>query len=199
MLTEKQKEMLLFVHKWIETKGDSPTYDEIKDGLGRSKTAVRWLLLGLEERGFIVRPDHRARALKVLRLPESEAAVVVPLMGQIEDGTPVRAMRWQLGTLAYPAAFLSGGEHFALEVRGDSMIDAGILENDTVILRKQSEVETGDIVLAMIDGEEVALRRIRKGEKSIALEPANTTYRTRFLKPARVRVQAKMVSLYRRY
>ncbi len=199
MLTEKQKEMLLFVHNWIETKGDAPTYDEIKDGLGRSKTAVRWLLLGLEERGFIVRPDHRARALKVLRLPESEAAIVVPLMGQIETGTPVTAIRWQLGTLAYPSALLAGGDYFALEVRGNSMIDAGIRESDTVILRKQDDAETGDIVLAVIDGEEAALRRLRRGKGAVALEPANTAYRTRFLKPSRVRVQAKMVSLYRRY
>ena len=171
MLTEKQKEMLFFVHDWIETKGDSPTYDEIKDGLGRSKTAVRWLLLGLEERGFIVRPDHRARAIKVLRLPELVATVVVPRMGQIAWGTPVAAIRMQVGTLAYPARFLGGGEHFALEVRDDSMAGAGILENDTVILRKQDDAETGEIVLAAIDGEEVALRRIRKGKDRLRSRP----------------------------
>ena len=200
MLTEKQKEMLLFVHDWIETKGDAPTYDEIKDGLGRSKTAVRWLLLGLEERGFIVRPERHARAIKVLRLPESEGAVVVPQMGEIAWGTPVAAIRMQIGTLAYPAAFLTGGgEHFALEVRDDSMVGAGILENDTVILRKQDEAETGDIVLAVIDGEEAALRRIRKRERSIALEAANPAYRTRILKPGRVRVQGRLASLTRRY
>jgi repressor LexA len=199
MLTEKQKEMLFFVHDWIGAKGDAPTYDEIKDGLGRSKTAVRWLLLGLEERGFIVRPERHARALRVLRLPDSAGAVVVPLMGEIAWGTPVTAIRMQLGTLAYPAVFLGSGEHFALEVRGDSMIDAGILENDTVILRKQDDAETGDIVLAVIDGEEAALKRIRKGEGSIALEAANAGYRTRILKPSRVRVQGKLVSLSRRY
>lgn len=199
MLTEKQKEMLFFVHDWIETKGEAPTYDEIKDGLARSKTAVRWLLLGLEERGFIVRPERHARAIKVLRLPELAATVMVPRMGQIEVGTPVAAIRMQIGTLAYPAQFLGPGEHFALEVRGDSMVEAGILEKDTVILRKQDDAETGDIVLAVIDGEEAALKRIRKSEKATALEPANAAYRTRILKPRRVRVQAKMVSLYRRY
>jgi repressor LexA len=199
MLTEKQKEMLFFVHDWIETKGEAPTYDEIKDGLARSKTAVRWLLLGLEERGFIARPERHARAIKVLRLPELAATAMVPRMGQIEVGTPVAAIRMQIGMLAYPAGFLASGEHIALEVRGDSMVDAGIRENDTVILRKQDDAETGDIVLAVIDGEEATLKRIRKGERAIALEAANAAYRTRLLKPSRVRVQGKMVSLYRRY
>ena len=199
MLTEKQKEMLFFVHDWIETKGDAPTYDEIKDGLGRSKTAVRWLLLGLEERGFIVRPERHARAIKVLRLPDLAATVVVPRMGEIAWGTPVTAIRMQIGALTYPAPFLAAGEHFALEVRDDAMIGAGILENDTVILRKQDAAETGDIVLAVIDEEEAALRRIRKREGSIALEAANPAYRTRSLKPGRVRVQGKMASLTRRY
>ncbi len=198
MLTEKQKEMLLFIHDWTQTNGEAPTYDEIKDGLGRSKTAVRWLLLGLEERGFIIRPERQARGIKVLNLPESAATAIVPLMGQIAWGTPVAAIRMQMGTLTYPAGFLAGGEHFALEVRGDSMIDAGILENDTAILRKQDDAETGDIVLAVIDGEEAALKRIRKGEGSIALEAANAAYRTRILKPSRVCVEGRMVGLTRR-
>jgi repressor LexA len=120
-------------------------------------------------------------------------------MGQIAWGTPVAAIRRQMGTLTYPATFLGGGEHFALEVGDDSMAGAGILENDTLILRKQDDAETGDIVLAVIDGEEAALRRIRKREGATALEAANVAYRTRILKPSRVRVQGRLVSLSRGY
>jgi repressor LexA len=189
--------------------------------------------MALEERGFIRRLANRARAIEVLRLPESATvaaprlqrfspsvipgslgrvrplapardaddhpAAMVPLMGRIAAGTPISAIQTRVQTLAMPPEFLGSGEHFALEVRGDSMIEAGILENDTVIIRKQDTAETGDIVVALIDEEEATLKRLRKRGASIALEAANPAYETRIFGPDRVRVQGRMVSLLRRY
>jgi repressor LexA len=235
MLTKKQSELLRFIHERLQESGVPPSFDEMKEALDlRSKSGIHRLIMALEERGFIRRLANRARAIEVLRLPESATvaaprvqrfspsvipgnlgrlrpaaapardpderpAVMVPLMGRIAAGTPISAIQTRLETFAMPPEFLGGGEHFALEVRGDSMIDAGIFENDTVIIRKQDTAETGDIVVALIDEEEATLKRLRKRGASIALEAANPAYETRIFGPDRVRVQGKMVSLLRRY
>ncbi len=207
----------------------------MKDALDlKSKSGIHRLIMALEERGFIRRLPNRARAIEVLRLPESatvasarpqkfspsvingnlgrlrsqpparegaaaEPPVMVPVMGRIAAGTPISAIQTRTETIAMPPDFLGSGEHFALEVRGDSMVEAGIFENDTVIIRKQDTAETGDIVVALIDDEEATLKRLRKRGASIALEAANPAYETRIFGPDRVKVQGKMVSLLRRY
>lgn len=235
MLTRKQNELLRFIHERLQEEGVPPSFEEMKDALDlRSKSGIHRLIMALEERGFIRRLPNRARAIEVLRLPESatvapsrpqkfspsvingnlgrlrsppqagreaggEPPVMVPLMGRIAAGTPIAAIQTRMETIAMPPDFLAGGEHFALEVRGDSMIEAGILENDTVIIRKQDTAETGDIVVALIDDEEATLKRLRKRGASIALEAANPAYETRIFGPDRVKVQGKMVSLLRRY
>ncbi len=235
MLTRKQNELLRFIHERLQEEGVPPSFEEMKDALDlRSKSGIHRLIMALEERGFIRRLPNRARAIEVLRLPESatvassrpqkfspsvingnlgrlrtppqagreagaEPPVMVPLMGRIAAGTPISAIQTRTDTIAMPPDFLGGGEHFALEVRGDSMIEAGILENDTVIIRKQDTAETGDIVVALIDDEEATLKRLRKRGASIALEAANPAYETRIFGPDRVKVQGKMVSLLRRY
>ena len=235
MLTRKQSELLRFIHERLQEEGVPPSFEEMKDALDlRSKSGIHRLIMALEERGFIRRLPNRARAIEVLRLPESatvaaprpqkfspsvingnlgrlrtpppsreagaaEPSVMVPLMGRIAAGTPISAIQTRTETIAMPPDFLGSGEHFALEVRGDSMIEAGIFENDTVIIRKQDTAETGDIVVALIDDEEATLKRLRKRGASIALEAANPAYETRIFGPDRVRVQGKMVSLLRRY
>src|SRR6516225_2057994 len=196
MLTRKQSELLRFIHERLKEAGVPPSFDEMKDALDlRSKSGIHRLIIALEERGFIRRLPNRARAIEVLRLPESATVAtapraqrfspsvipgslgrvrppvqdddiqhpaMVPLMGRIAAGTPISAIQTRMSTLALPPEFLGSGEHFALEVRGDSMIDAGILENDTVIIRKQDTAETGDIVVALIDEEEATLKRFRR-------------------------------------
>jgi repressor LexA len=236
MLTRKQSELLRFIHERLQEEGVPPSFEEMKDALElRSKSGIHRLIMALEERGFIRRLANRARAIEVLRLPESatvaapraqkfspsvingnlgrlrtpspspsreagvEPPVMVPLMGRIAAGTPISAIQTRMDTIAMPPDFLGSGEHFALEVRGDSMIEAGIFENDTVIIRKQDTAETGDIVVALIDDEEATLKRLRKRGASIALEAANPAYETRIFGPDRVKVQGKMVSLLRRY
>jgi repressor LexA len=234
MLTKKQSELLRFIHERLQESGVPPSFDEMKEALDlRSKSGIHRLIMALEERGFIRRLANRARAIEVLRLPESATvsapraqrfspsvipgnlgrlrppapsrdpderhSVMVPLMGRIAAGTPISAIQTRVQTFAMPPEFLGTGEHFALEVRGDSMIEAGIFENDTVIIRKQDTAETGDIVVALIDEEEATLKRLRKRGASIALEAANPAYETRIFGPDRVRVQGKMVSLLRRY
>jgi repressor LexA len=233
MLTRKQAELLRFIHERLKEAGVPPSFDEMKDALDlRSKSGIHRLITALEERGFIRRLPNRARAIEVIKLPESVAhgmsssrsrgftpsviegnlgrvraasedesgrAVAVPVMGRIAAGTPIEAIQTRSHTINIPPDMLSTGEHFALEVRGDSMIEAGILENDTVIIRKQDTAETGEIVVALIDEEEATLKRLRKRGASIALEAANPAYETRIFGPDRVRVQGKMVSLLRRY
>jgi repressor LexA len=233
MLTRKQSELVRFIHERLQEEGVPPSFEEMKDALDlRSKSGIHRLIIALEERGFIRRLPNRARAIEVLRLPESatvsvrpqkfapsvingnlgrrgpapareqsgaEAPVAVPLMGRIAAGTPISAIQTRMDTIGMPPDFLGGGDHFALEVRGDSMIDAGIFENDMVIIRKQDTAETGDIVVALIDDEEATLKRLRKRGASIALEAANPAYETRIFGPDRVKVQGKMVSLLRRY
>ena len=235
MLTRKQGELLRFIHERLQEEGVPPSFDERKEALDlRSKSGIHRLIMALEERGFIRRLPNRARAIEVLRLPESSTVsaprpqkfspsvipgslgrvraapaapggvndnppVMIPVMGRIAAGTPIEAIQARTQTIAMPPDFLGAGDHFALEVRGDSMIEAGIHENDTVILRKQDTAETGDIVVALIDDEEATLKRLRKRGASIALEAANPAYETRIFGPDRVRIQGKLVSLLRRY
>jgi repressor LexA len=234
MLTRKQSELLRFIHDRLQAEGVPPSFEEMKEALDlRSKSGIHRLIMALEERGFIKRLANRARAIEVLRLPESATVqtptrpraftpsvvpghlgrgraaatppvndnppVMVPLMGRIAAGTPIEAIQTRTQTIPMPAEFLGVGDHFALEVRGDSMVDAGIHENDTVVIRKQESAETGDIVVALIDGEEATLKRLRKRGASIALEAANPAYETRIFGPDRVKIQGKLVSLLRRY
>jgi repressor LexA len=234
MLTRKQFELLRFIHERLKEAGVPPSFDEMKDALDlRSKSGIHRLITALEERGFIRRLPNRARAIEVIKLPESVAQgvgnggrrgftpsviegdlgrvrqvsdddgsgrpVTVPVMGRIAAGTPIEAIQTRSHTINVPPDLLSSGEHFALEVRGDSMIEAGILEGDTVLIKKSDAADTGDIVVALIDDEEATLKRFRRRGASIALEPANAAYEVRILPPNRVRIQGKMVGLFRKY
>jgi repressor LexA len=235
MLTRKQSELLRFIHERLKETGVPPSFDEMKDALDlRSKSGIHRLVMALEERGFIRRLPNRARALEVLRMPESATppaaprgqkfppsvhegtlgrvrplsttndddalrGVAIPVMGRIAAGTPISAIQTRSHTISIPPDFLSSGDHFGLEVRGDSMIEAGILDSDTVIIRRQDAAETGDIVVALIDEEEATLKRLRKRGNTIALEAANPAYETRIFGPDRVRIQGKLVSLIRKY
>ena len=234
MLTAKQRELLLFINQRLTATGVSPSFDEMKDALRlRSKSGIHRLVGGLEERGFIRRLPHRARALEVIKLPEESAALVagdrgrfsptvirgdfkaslpgapvapdveavdLPLYGRIAAGTPIEALRDQSATVGVPASLLGhGSEHYALEVAGDSMIEAGILDGDTVIIERGDTAENGAVVVALVDKEEVTLKRLRRRGASIALEPANKAYETRIFGPDRVEVQGRLVGLLRRY
>jgi repressor LexA len=234
MLTAKQRELLLFINQRLTATGVSPSFDEMKDALRlRSKSGIHRLVGGLEERGFIRRLPHRARALEVIKLPEESAAggagdrgrfspnvirgdfraalpgapvapdveaVDLPLYGRIAAGTPIEALRDQSATVGVPASLLGhGSEHYALEVAGDSMIEAGILDGDTVIIERGDTAENGTVVVALVDKEEVTLKRLRRRGASIALEPANKAYETRIFGPDRVEVQGRLVGLLRRY
>ena len=234
MLTRKQYELLRFIHERLKEAGVPPSFDEMKEALDlRSKSGIHRLITALEERGFIRRLPNRARAIEVIKLPESvnhgatngrsrgfvpsviegnlgrvrapsadednTRPVAVPVMGRIAAGTPIEAIQNKSNVINMPADLLSAGEHFALEVRGDSMIDAGILDGDIALIKKSEGADTGDIVVALIDEEEATLKRFRRRGASIALEPANTSYEVRILPPNRVRIQGKLVGLFRRY
>ena len=229
MLTRKQLELLRFIHERLTESGVPPSFDEMKDALDlRSKSGIHRLISALEERGFIRRLPNRARAIEVIKLPESIAPgrargftpsviegnlgrvrapseddsgrpIAVPVMGRIAAGTPIEAIQTRSHTINMPADLLTTGEHFALEVRGDSMIDAGILDGDVVLIRRTEQADTGDIVVALIDDEEATLKRFRRRGASIALEPANSAHEVRILPPNRVRIQGKLVGLFRRY
>jgi repressor LexA len=234
MLTKKQRELLLFINQRLTATGISPSFDEMKDALSlKSKSGIHRLVSGLEERGFIRRLPHRARALEVIRSPEESgagvagersrfsptvirgdftgslpgapvapdvAAAELPLYGRIAAGTPIEALRDQSTTVGVPASMLSrGSEHYALEVAGDSMIDAGILDGDTVIIQRSDTAENGAVVVALVDNEEVTLKRLRRRGASIALEPANKAYETRIFGPDRVKIQGRLVALMRRF
>ena len=233
MLTEKQFELLAFIHERLKESGIPPSFDEMKDALNlRSKSGIHRLITALEERGFIRRLPHRARALEVLRLPDAaipnprmsgfrpsviegdrgRPAIVsesdldaaesihVPVMGRIAAGTPITAIQDHSHTVSVPPHLLGNGEHFALTVKGDSMIEAGILDGDTVVfIRKTDSASSGDIVVALIDDEEATLKRLRRRGDSIALEAANPAYETRIFGPDRVRVQGRLVALMRNY
>jgi repressor LexA len=232
MLTRKQFELLRFIHERLKEAGIPPSFDEMKDALDlRSKSGIHRLITALEERGFIRRLPNRARAIEVIKLPDSVGhgvgarargftpsviegnlgrvrapsdedsgrPVAVPVMGRIAAGTPIEAIQTKSHVINMPPDMLSTGEHFALEVRGDSMIEAGILDGDIALIKKTEAADTGDIVVALIDDEEATLKRFRRRGASIALEPANTAYEVRILPPNRVRIQGKMVGLFRRY
>lgn len=232
MLTRKQYDLLKFIHERLKESGVPPSFEEMKDALDlRSKSGIHRLITALEERGFIRRLPNRARALEVLRLPETVASglgtkkgfspnviegslgrvvrtasedeggrpIAVPVMGRIAAGTPIAAIQSRSHTIHVPPEILSSGDHFALEVRGDSMIEAGILEGDLALIRKSDTAETGDIVVALVDDEEATLKRLRKKGASIALEAANPAYETRIFGPDRVQIQGKLVGLFRRY
>jgi repressor LexA len=231
MLTRKQLELLRYIHERLTETGVPPSFDEMKDALDlRSKSGIHRLITALEERGFIRRLPNRARAVEVIKLPETSGhggarprgftpsviegnlgrvraasedeggrPVAVPVMGRIAAGTPIEAIQTRSHTINVPADLLTTGEHFALEVRGDSMIDAGILDGDTVLIRRGEGADTGDIVVALIDDEEATLKRFRRRGASIALEPANSSHEVRILPPNRVRIQGKLVGLFRRY
>jgi repressor LexA len=222
MLTAKQKELLLYIHERIKETGVSPSFDEMKEALDlASKSGIHRLITALEERGFLRRLPHRARALEVLKLPDSAAPAAppkgrtnfrpsvvgqnrganggVPIIGQIAAGVPIEALQNEIGRITPPEELLGSGEHFALEVKGDSMIQAGILDGDVVILKRTETADSGDIVVALIDSEEATLKRLRKRGNSVALEAANPNYETRIFGPDRVRIQGKMVALVRRY
>jgi repressor LexA len=232
MLTRKQHELLMFINERLKEAGIPPSFDEMKDALDlRSKSGIHRLIKALEERGFIRRLPNRARAIEVVRLPESTTPtaprtrgfspsviegslgrvravatgepandpVMVPVMGRIAAGVPIEAIQTHSHSIVVPPDLLSPGEHFALEVRGDSMIEAGIFEGDTVVIRRTETADTGDIVVALVDEEEATLKRLRRKGASIALEAANTAYETRIFGPDRVRIQGKLVGLIRRY
>ena len=231
MLTKKQKELLMFIHERTKETGVPPSFDEMKDALDlKSKSGIHRLITALEERGFIRRMPHRARALEILKLPESVQprltgrgfspsviegslgkapsgrpdntqtdAVTVPVMGRIAAGVPIEAIQNQSHTIDVPVDLLARGEHFALEVQGDSMVDAGILDGDTVIVQRTESADSGDIIVALVDDEEATLKRFRRKGNSIALEAANPSYETRIFGPDRVRIQGRLIGLLRRY
>ncbi|MCE2510307.1 MAG: transcriptional repressor LexA [Alphaproteobacteria bacterium] len=234
MLTNKQHELLAFIHKRLTETGVAPSFDEMKAALKlKSKSGIHRLITALEERGFIRRLPHRARALEVLKLPGTAAgprplatkkggsaevirgnfrplhggeieentatAVELPLFGRIAAGTPIEALRDPTATIDVPASLLSAGKHYALEVAGDSMIEAGIYDGDTALIEECDIAESGNIVVALIDNEEVTLKRLRRKGASIALEPANKHYETRIFGKDRVRIQGKLIGLYRQY
>ncbi len=257
MLTRKQHELLIFIDRHLRTTGFSPSFEEMKDALKlKSKSGIHRLITALEERGFLHRRAHRARALEVLRLPENlsprrgnagadnaaaaaaaasasapapaappapaftpnvirgnfaahlsgvqkaaneAAAVHLPLYGRIAAGLPIEALRDQGTGVEVPAAMLGGGEHYALEVAGDSMVEAGILDGDTVLIRRGDTADNGSIVVALVDESEVTLKRLRRRGNSIALEAANPRYETRIFGPDRVKVQGRLIGLLRKY
>jgi repressor LexA len=239
MLTRKQYELLLYIDRHLKETGFSPSFEEMKDALKlKSKSGIHRLISALEERGFLGRRRHRARALEVLRLPENLAmrsagaavaeeaspsfsptvirgdftaripgvraandamAVQLPLYGRIAAGLPIEALRDPTSYVDMPVHMLGNGEHYALEVAGDSMIEAGILDGDTVIIRRGEMAETGQIVVALVDENEVTLKRLRKRGNSIALEPCNVRHETRIFPADRVKVQGRMVALLRSY
>ena len=242
MLTKKQHELLLFINRRLAESGVCPSFDEMKEALGlKSTSGVHRLITGLEERGFIRRLAHRARALEIARLPENVGAaasgngaakeapvarpafaptvirgdfgnalpgaavaqpaetIQLPLYGRIAAGTPIEALRDHSQSIDVPASLLGRGEHYALEVDGDSMVNAGILDGDTVVIERCDTAENGAIVVALIDNNEVTLKRLRRKGDSIALEPANPAYETRIFGPDRVKLQGRLAGLLRRY
>jgi len=225
MLTKKQKNLLLFINKKLRSSGISPSYEEMKESLNlKSKSGIHRLISALEERGFIRRLPHKARALEVIKLPETASAndiyntfspsvikggldqkksnnkdIEIPVLGKIAAGTPVEAIQNEIARIPLPSNLEKNGEYFGLRVQGDSMIEAGISEGDTVIVKKTDTAENGKIVVALVDDHEAMLKRIRKKGKTVALESANRNYETKIFGPDRVKVQGILVSLYRNF
>ena len=225
MLTKKQRNLLLFINKKIRSTGVSPSYEEMKNSLNlKSKSGIHRLISALEERGFIRRLAHKAIALEVLKLPETASAndiynsfspsVIkggldqenskknineIPVLGKIAAGTPIEAIQNEVSRVALPESLSKNGEHFGLKVSGDSMIEAGIKDGDTIVVKKTNTANNGQIVVALIDDHEAMLKRIRKKGKVIALESANKRYETKIFGSDRVKVQGVLVSLYRNF
>ncbi len=225
MLTKKQKNLLLFINKKLRSSGVSPSYEEMKQSLNlRSKSGIHRLISALEERGFIKRLAHKARALEVIKLPETASAndiynsfspsVIkggldetntlnedkdIPVLGSIAAGTPIEAIQNEVTRIPLPENIEKNGEFFGLKVSGDSMIEAGINDGDTVIIKKTDTAENGKIVVALIDDHEAMLKRLRRKGKTVALESANRNYETKIFGPDRVKVQGILVSLYRNF
>jgi len=225
MLTKKQKNLLMFINKKLRSSGVSPSYEEMKQSLNlKSKSGIHRLISALEERGFIRRLPHKARALEVIKLPETASAndiynsfspsVIkggldentsnvksseISVLGKIAAGTPIEAIQNEVARIPLPANIEKNGEYFGLKVQGDSMIEAGINEGDTVIVKKTDTADNGKIVVALIDDHEAMLKRIRRKGKTVALESANRNYETKIFGPDRVKVQGVLVSLYRNF
>ncbi len=202
MLTRKQRELLQFIQERLGDSGISPSFDEMKDALGlKSKSGVHRLITGLEERGFsanVIRGDFTP-SLPGAMVAQTAETVQLPLYGKIAAGTPIEALRDSSNAVDIPASMLGRGEHYALTVEGDSMIEAGIHDGDTVLIERCESAENGTIVVALIDNNEVTLKRLRRKGDSIALEPANQTHKTRIFGPDRVKLQGKLVGLMRKY
>lgn len=230
MLTRKQQELLLFINDRLGKDGVSPSFDEMKDAVGlKSKSGIHRLITALEERGFIRRLPHRARALEVLKLPpgvgeqistlavienprdqapsrhtpsrasNDDGTIALALHGKIAAGTPIEALSDPTRSFDVPASMVGSRDCYALEIEGDSMIDAGILDGDTVIVERCQTAENGTIVVALVDDNEATLKRLRRHRDSIALEPANAAYETRIFGPDRVKLQGRLIGLVRRY
>ena len=225
MLTKKQRNLLLFINKKIRSTGVSPSYEEMKNSLNlKSKSGIHRLISALQERGFINRLAHKARALEVLKLPETASAndiyntfspsVIkggldsqndkknlnkIPVLGKIAAGTPIEAIQNEVSRITIPEELSKNGQHFGLKVSGDSMIEAGINDGDTIIVKKTNTANNGQIVVALIDDQEAMLKRIRTKGKVVALESANKEYETKIFGPDRVKVQGVLVSLYRNF
>lgn len=234
MLTRKQHQLLTYIDDHLNSNGVPPSYDEMKDALGlKSKSGIHRLITALEERGFIRRLPHKARALEVLKKPQNMIddppakgsfeprvvdatfqqsaaggdgnaepagdAVGLPFYGKIAAGTPIEALRDSSRSFDVPPGMLGRGDHYALEIEGDSMIDAGILDGDVVLIKRTDTADNGEIVVALVEGHEATLKRLRRRGASIALEPANAAHETRIFGPDQVRVQGRLVGLVRKY
>ena len=223
MLTKKQKNLLIFINKKIRSSGISPTYEEMKNSHNlKSKSGIHRLISALEERGFVKRLAHKARALEVVKLPENASAndifnsftpsVIkggldksksnsskVSILGSIAAGTPIEAIQHEVDKVALPEDLQKNGEYFGLKVKGDSMIEAGINDGDTVIIKKTSTADTGQIAVVLIDEQEATLKRIRKKGNTIALEAANKNYDTKIYASNRIKIQGRLISLYRNF
>jgi len=233
VLTKKQLELLLFIDKHLKSHGTAPSFEEMKMAVNlKSKSGIHRLVTALEERGFLRRLPHRARALEITKLPsshhveiaepenrgfhpsviegdfsqnrgnrnvDSSESVSLPLYGRIAAGMPIEALRDESNTISIPAAMLGKGDHYALEIDGDSMIEAGILDGDTAVIERCETAENGTIVVALVDEAETTLKRLRRKGESIALEPANMSYETRIFGPGRVRVQGRLAGIIRSY
>lgn len=219
MLTKKQRDLLLYIHEKMGDDDVAPSFEEMKDALGlKSKSGIHRLITGLVERGYLERLPHRARALEVRKLPDgfkkkttqiknavvntatsSFSLDIIPMHGRIAAGTPIEAIQHEGDTLQLPAGFAGKGDHYGLTIDGDSMINAGINDGDTVIIKRCDTAENGTIVVALVDDHEATLKRLRKAGGKIVLEPENDAYEPQVLDPKRVKIQGKLVGLLRTY
>ena len=209
MLTKKQNELLKFIYEKQREYGLSPSFDEMKDALGlRSKSGIHRMIIALEERGFVKKLPNKARALEIIKLPKNNEAsndsknddsISIPFVGKVAAGIPIQALEDISNSIEVPPSMIGNGEYYALQVEGDSMINAGILNNDTAIIKKTEIIDSGDIAVALIDDSEATLKRIRKKKKSLALESANPAYETKIYSPENIKIQGKLVGLLRRY